>query len=490
MLNVTTPLTGWTPTTALAKGTYGWRVQRLDADNRPGPWTANTNGELRLFTVAGNAVNLLTPLQFGNFANNNQSFTWSAAVGAAQYRIETSPNSDFSGTLTEAVTTVLTSWHSTKVYPNGTYYWRVHTIDGGGNITATSSTRTFTHGPPPPNPVYFHPVSPARILDSRAASQVGPYSTPWTSADRHVPVAGFSGVPAGADAVALNVTVTGTTAGSYLRIWPKGQAVTTTSSVNWSAGSTVANAVTMGVGTDESVTIRNAAGATNIIIDVVGYYDSDSGTGGGLTPLTPKRVIDSRPGASNVGPYATKWSAGQTRDVEVATGGAGMPPADADAVVLNVTALSGTQASFLTVWPKGESKPTASSVNFKANQTVPNAVTAKVGDDGSIRVFNNIGSVDVIIDVVGYFEPGEGAPFRPLANPVRIQDSRSELEGRRLRHQVERGHRSHDRRRRSAGQRPPVGGGRPAQRDRRGDDRRPPSSPCTRRAPAAPRRRA
>ena len=34
--------------------------------------------------------------------------------------------------------TVMTSWHSTKVYPNGTYYWRVQTIDGGGNITATS----------------------------------------------------------------------------------------------------------------------------------------------------------------------------------------------------------------------------------------------------------------------------------------------------------------------------------------------------------------
>jgi hypothetical protein len=426
VLTVTTPMTAWIPTTSLAAGTYGWRVRRLDVDSRPGPWSAATNTELRLFTVAGNQVSLLTPADGANFPNNNQSFTWTAAPGAAQYRIQTSTSADFS-TTKESIITVMTSWHSTVAYANGTYHWRVQTIDGAGNVTATSASRTFTHGPPPPAPpptTYYHPLTPARILDSRAGSGVGAWSTKWgPNTTREVAVAGFSGVPTDADAVALNVTVTGTTGNSLLTIWPKGQPMPNASSLNWTAGKTIANAVTVKVGADEKVLVRNAVGSTHVIFDVVGYYDDDSATGGGLTPLTPKRIIDSRPG-TQVGPYSTKWGPGVAREVTV-TGGSTTVPSGADSVVLNVTVTGGTTGSFLTVWPDGEAQPTASSINFAAGQTIPNAVTTKVGTGGDIRIYNGAGSVNVIVDVVGYFDQGSGAPFRPLAAPVRIQDSRS-----------------------------------------------------------------
>ena len=300
-------------------------------------------------------------------------------------------------------------------------------IDGDGNITATSAVRTFTHGPPPAEPpptTYYHPLTPARILDSRAGSGVGDWDTKWgPNTTREVAVAGFSGVPADADAVALNVTVTGTTASSLLTIWPKGQPMPNASSLNWTAGRTIANAVTVKVGTDEKVLVRNAVGSTHVIFDVVGYYDDDSAAGGGLTPLTPKRIIDSRP-STQVGPYSTKWGPGMARDVTV-TGGATTVPNGADSVVLNVTVTGGTTGSFLTIWPDGEAQPTASSINFNAGQTIPNAVTTKVGAGGDIRIFNGAGSVNVIVDVVGYFDQGSGAPFRPLPAPVRIQDSRS-----------------------------------------------------------------
>ncbi len=79
-------------------------------------------------------------------------------------------------------------------------------------------------------------------------------------------------------------------------------------------------------------------------------------------------------------------------------------PADADGVVLNVTVVNPTAGSFLQLWPTGASQPTlGSSLNFDAGQIVPDAVTVKLGTAGRVRVFNAVGSVDVIADVAGYF---------------------------------------------------------------------------------------
>jgi hypothetical protein len=421
VLTVTTSLTGWIPTTQLATGQYGWRIRRLDADSRAGSWTTDNNDGLRLFNLNGNAVSLLTPTNGDTLGDDNQLFTWTAANGAAQYRFESSTTTDFS-VLTEAVTTVQTAWASTIHYANGVYFWRVKTIDGSGNTTATSSVRGFTHGPVQPSPVNFHPVPPARILDSRPTHQVGPYGTKWaTNVTRDVQVAGFSGVPAGADAVTLNVAVTGGSAPSYLTIWPKGQARPQTANLNWPAGATIANAVTMTVGASDSVSVRNNAGTVDVIVDIVGYYDDAAGDG--FTPLAvPKRIQDSRP-AYQVGPYSSKWGPGVTRNVTVAGGSTGVPT-NADAVVLNVAVTGSSLTGYLTLYPNGQAKPTASSINFAKAQTIANAVTAKVGTLQQVKVFNAQGNVDVIIDVIGYFRAGTGEPYRPLPNPVRIQDSR------------------------------------------------------------------
>jgi hypothetical protein len=45
-----------------------------------------------------------------------------------------------------------------------------------------------------------------------------------------------------------------------------------------------------------------------------------------------------------------------------------------------------------------------STLNWTARQTVPNAVTATVGTGGRIDLTNPQGSVDVIVDVVGWFD--------------------------------------------------------------------------------------
>ena len=72
------------------------------------------------------------------------------------------------------------------------------------------------------------------------------------------------------------------------------------------------------------------------------------------------------------------------------------------AVILNVTAVQPSAAGFLTVFPAGQERPVASSLNFVASQTVANLVLAKVGASGSVSFYNSAGTTDLVVDVVGY----------------------------------------------------------------------------------------
>ena len=95
------------------------------------------------------------------------------------------------------------------------------------------------------------------------------------------------------------------------------------------------------------------------------------------------------------------WGDGQTREVVVA-GGTSTVPAEASAVLVNVTAVGPSAASHLTVWPTGVARPTASNLNFGKGVTIPNMVWVKVGTGGRISIFNNDGDAHVLVDVVGY----------------------------------------------------------------------------------------
>ena len=93
---------------------------------------------------------------------------------------------------------------------------------------------------------------------------------------------------------------------------------------------------------------------------------------------------------------------------------------DATAVALNVTVTDPTAASYLTVWPYGSGLPTASNLNFVPGQTVPNMVTVGIGVGGGVSLFNFAGSVEVIVDVTGWYDSG----FHPVV-PGRVMDSRT-----------------------------------------------------------------
>ena len=149
---------------------------------------------------------------------------------------------------------------------------------------------------------------------------------------------------------------------------------------------------------------------------------------GEFFPVNPSRIYDTRPGTGQPG-QGQVITSGATRTVQVA-GLAGVP-GDAMMVALNVTVTEPTASGFLTVYPTGAPRPTASNLNFTPGQTVPNLVNARLGSGGRIDLFNLAGNSQVVIDVVGWYG-SQATNARggrvTTQSPVRVLDTRPGLQ--------------------------------------------------------------
>ena len=141
----------------------------------------------------------------------------------------------------------------------------------------------------------YVPLSvPTRICDTRTSPLSGltdqcTGNTLGAASTLTVQVTGEGGVPStGVSAVVANVTVTDTTSAGFLTIWPTGQSQPVASSLNWPAGGTVGNLVTVPVSASGQISVYNFAGAADVIVDVDGYVSSAaSGTAGLSEPAAP-----------------------------------------------------------------------------------------------------------------------------------------------------------------------------------------------------------
>lgn len=139
-----------------------------------------------------------------------------------------------------------------------------------------------------------------------------------------------------------------------------------------------------------------------------------------FVPITPCRLLDTR-ATDQVGERGTPLGPEETFVTPVwGTHGKCTIPTGATGVSLGVTITNPTAASYLTVFPADASKPLASHLNWLPGQApTPNAVTAMLSDDGQLAVYNRAGTVDVIVDIVGYYElataggPGPAGPAGP-----------------------------------------------------------------------------
>jgi uncharacterized repeat protein (TIGR01451 family) len=317
---------------------------------------------------------------------------------------------------------------------------QVSIFNSFGNTQVVADVQGYFDAAPAGAPTQglFNPITPHRILDTRDGTGVPPRpAAPLAGGSTlNLQVTGQGGVPpAGVEAVVLNLTATNVRcvfAGpicSFLTVWPTGQPQPVASNSNFGAGQTRANRVIVPVGAGGMVSIFNHFGNVDVVVDVDGWFtDATPGlTGSVYTPVTPVRILDTRPGTGNVGGSAAPFGPMETRSLRV-TGtptSAGPVPADATAAVANATVDNTTAPSFLTVWPSDEVRPTSSDLNWVTGEIAANLVETglssaasagpPVAPAGSWNIFNWFGTTNVIADLNGYYTPST-TPVPPTAS--------------------------------------------------------------------------
>jgi len=162
-----------------------------------------------------------------------------------------------------------------------------------------------------------------------------------------------------------------------------------------------------------------AIGAAVVLAVGAGGVAITSATGSStpstFTPITPCRLMDTRPGPNNVGPRNTPLAGGTPYTAQVTgTNGNCTIPTTATAVNLNVTSVAPSANGFLTVWPSDQTKPLSSSLNWVAGQApTPNSVTVALSTTGQVSFQASAGTVNLIADVTGYYEPATGGAQGP-----------------------------------------------------------------------------
>jgi hypothetical protein len=129
------------------------------------------------------------------------------------------------------------------------------------------------------------------------------------------------------------------------------------------------------------------------------------GSASTFQPIVPVRVLDTRAGT---GAPVAPVGAAATLTVTIPD-----LPSDATAVSVNLTVVNGTAASFLSAYAFGDALGVTSSVNWSSAAPVANSVVIAVHSDHKVNLFNHAGSVDVVMDLVGYYVPGGGGAGAP-----------------------------------------------------------------------------
>ena len=82
--------------------------------------------------------------------------------------------------------------------------------------------------------------------------------------------------------------------------------------------------------------------------------------------------------------------------------GANGVPADASAVLVNVTVTGASGPGFVTAWPCGRPRPVASFLNFVRGVDRAGLTAVRIGTDGKVCLYVQEGT-DVVADLSGYY---------------------------------------------------------------------------------------
>jgi hypothetical protein len=244
----------------------------------------------------------------------------------------------------------------------------------------------------------FYPLTTAcRVFDTRDAdgSLGGPYLKGGT--ERDFPMLESSCIPSGVTprAYSLNFTAlphqNGQSLG-YLTVWPQGQTKPLASTLNNPTATIVANAAIVPAGLDGKIAVF-PSNDTDLVADINGYFAAPGPAGLYLYSASPCRVIDTR---QHDGAFNGELT------VDVPFGGC-VVPAAAQVYVFNATVVPPQSLGFLTLYPDGQSRPLASTLN-----AIDGAITSNMAivptTNGSIDAYAS-GLTQLVLDLSGYFAP-------------------------------------------------------------------------------------
>jgi hypothetical protein len=144
-----------------------------------------------------------------------------------------------------------------------------------------------------------------------------------------------------------------------------------------------------------------------------------AGTPATYVGLPAQRIADTRPGSTYT---AAGESLNSNESIGLMVAGVGgVPSANVSAVVLNVTAVNPSMASYITVFPSGTIRPLVANLNVISGETLSNLVTVPLGVSGAVSIYNHSGNVNVVVDLEGYYTtsaPATTGLYNPV-NPMR-----------------------------------------------------------------------
>ena len=271
----------------------------------------------------------------------------------------------------------------------------------------------------------FVPMTPCRVVDTRYPD--GPFGGPiigsHTSRDFTIPLSPC-GIPASAQAYAMNVTVVPSEPLSYLTVSPSGGERPVVSTLNSPDGRIKANAAIVAAGEAGSINVY-ATDDTHVVIDITGYFTETASSALSFVPVAPCRVMDTR---NSEGPLGGPVVPGNsTRDLPISQSNChlGNSGFRASAYSLNFTVIPRGPLSFLTAWPSGQDRPVVSTLNAPTGSVVANAALLQGNYGGSISAFSTQ-DTDLVIDTNGFFTSPiyAGLRFYPMT-PCRALDTRT-----------------------------------------------------------------
>ncbi len=241
----------------------------------------------------------------------------------------------------------------------------------------------------------FYPVTPCRAVDTRQGNDAlsGPFLSGGTSRDFPI-LASSCGIPSNAQAYSVTLTAVPHSALAYLTTWATGQAQPFVSTLNALGGIVTANAAIVQAGYGGSISVA-ATDDTDLMIDIDGYFAAPSAGGLSFYTVMPCRALDTRnpPGSQ---PFSGAIA------VNVLGSGCGAS-ADAQAYVLNATAVPPGALTYLTWWPDGQPQPFVSTLNAP-DGAIASDMTITSTMNGFIDFFAS-DPTHLVLDLSGYFAP-------------------------------------------------------------------------------------